>query len=83
MLAGDNDPAARLLTGADIDAAIALGTEWLAQHPLQTVAGCGPLLLERGALGAAALDQLRKATQDDDEQVRKVAEAALRLVGNG
>lgn len=36
-----------------------------------------------GSLGSGAIDQLRKATQDDDEQVRKVAEAALRLVGNG
>jgi HEAT repeat protein len=36
-----------------------------------------------GRLGAGAIDQLRRATEDEDERVRRVAEAALRLVEGG
>jgi Domain of unknown function (DUF6895) len=87
--AGDKNPAAVLPTGADIDAVIARGTGWLAQHPA-AVAGDGlpDMLLAwtRGfpcrrcwrSAGSSTLGRAAKLPPEDvPVQVRSVAALEL------
>ncbi len=70
------------LIGIGKPAVVALA-EGLSAPESQVRQYCAFTLGKLGPLASGAADALRQATEDEDEQVRKLAEAALRLVQSG
>lgn len=68
--AADNNPVAPPPTATDIDAAIARGTTWLAQHPASVSDGGLPDILDEGV----GYYVRRNLSRDDAERVRLAAQ---------